>query len=1053
MADNPFALAGQNIPDDADCDLIVQDEAQTSNVIKLEPRHDAPHDRLPTEGFFKLPPRKSLYHTERAQAARQRAQADLPEELVDAMQTLVDAGLRRVNPAYEDVADHNAMTLACALKYAACGLHVIDSHAIDPKTGEGTDPQGLAKLPRGSKWQDRASCDPAEIVSFWTGDGEYPPTKKGETYPYARVSAPRNVSIAFPPDCGLFVLDIDGDAGMAALAELEDEHGELPRTAKSVTGSGGWHFIFRTPRPIRNTASQIAPGVDIRGEGGQIIAAPSIHKSGNFYQWAEGCAPWDGITDAPEWLVELAVNASKITGNGKGRKTAKKAGRRSAAAKARDSEARGFQTILVTIGDHDGGAGFDSPVNRAACSWFSTNGTDADSSALFDALRARIDEAERDPDRDRSKYDTDEYLSERIEKAREHIAEERAKPETLIEKASQFTEDSEDDEIRDLLKGAHEARVSVSTRNRIIAKIADVSSWGKRDVNRFWKELDVDQRREERAERGPGVDLSSGGFRDHCDESATLMAEQGDEPTMFHSNGRIAEIRTDEQGALKIENVDKDRYKARMEDKIDFWGKEGTVEAPSGVVNNVFHRDKTAYPPLHKIIRAPAFDPDKQLITEPGYHSSGVIYKPQDGVVVPLVSAHPTRAEVRAAVDNLVDVLGDFMLDALPREELASAVREGRHVPSFCHALSFGLTALCRAFIDGPTPGHFVRKMKPRTGATKLLSSVSYMATLSYAKPQSLPDSKQEIQKTVTASLDSGQQFTFFDNLPDSGKVESGELAAVMTAWPFYTGRRLGVTAMVDAKVENTFGFTGNKTVLSPELAARMQLIVLDPQMENPEDRTGFKYDLASHVPANAGKYLHSFLTIVQYWIAEGCREWTGKPLGGFERHSAIIGGILEAAGIRGFLDNRDVLRSTANTASPEDDLMDALIELHHGKENTLFRVWSADAPPQWIGTGADREKHPLAGHRVVSIKETLEAESIALKGTGYAQMEDGGVIYPDRAKPALRQFIGAMVDSVREWGPDREEEEKKQGRYIFEKVHTDRHSILYQLKRLELVS
>lgn len=428
-ADNPFALAGQNIPDDADCDLIELDEAQTSNVVKLEPRHDAPHDRLPTEGFFKLPPRKSLYHTERAQAARQRAQADLPGELADAMQTLVDAGLQRANPAYADVADHNAMTLAYALKYAACGLHVIDSHAIDPKTGEGTDPQGLAKLPRGSKWQDRATCDPAEIVSFWTGGGEYPPTKKGEVYQYARSRAPRNVSIAFPPDCGLFVLDIDGDAGKAALAALEAEHGELPRTAKSVTGSGGWHFIFRTSRPIRNTASQIAPGVDIRGEGGQIIAAPSIHKSGNFYQWGEGCAPWDGITDAPEWLVELAVNASKITGKAKSRKATKKVGRRSAAAKARDSEARGFQTILATIGDHDGGTGFDSPINRAACSWFSTHGTDADSAELFDALRARIDEAERDPDRDRSKYDTDEYLSERIEKAREHIAEERAKQE------------------------------------------------------------------------------------------------------------------------------------------------------------------------------------------------------------------------------------------------------------------------------------------------------------------------------------------------------------------------------------------------------------------------------------------------------------------------------------------------------------------------------------------------------------------------------------------------------------------------------------------------
>ncbi|MDD9709718.1 hypothetical protein PVW53_14035, partial [Seohaeicola sp. SP36] len=89
-------------------------------------------------------------------------------------------------------------------------------------------------------------------------------------------------------------------------------------------------------------------------------------------------------------------------------------------------------------------------------------------------LRARIYEAERDPDRDRSKYGTDEYLYERIEKAREHIAEERANPDDLMEKASQLTPESDDYEIRCLLAMAHAAGVNVSTRNRIIAKIAEV---------------------------------------------------------------------------------------------------------------------------------------------------------------------------------------------------------------------------------------------------------------------------------------------------------------------------------------------------------------------------------------------------------------------------------------------------------------------------------------------------------------------------------------------------------------------------------------------------
>jgi hypothetical protein len=438
-ADNPYSRAGQNVPEVANCDHSERDEVQT-NVVKMDPRKGVPHDRLPTKGIFNLPPGKSLYHTERAQCVRERAQTDLPEELKDAMQTLVNVGMQRSNQDYADVADHNAMTLAFALKYAACDLYVVDSHAIDPKTGKGTgktyEGTWTAKIPRGSKWQQRACKDSVEIVSFWTGDGEYPETKAGTIYPFASVGAPRNVSIVFPEGEDVWVLDIDGNEGKENLAKLEAEYGPLPKTPKSITGSGGWHFLFRSKRQHYNTASKVAPNIDVRGQGGQVIAAPSIHESGNFYQWAEGRAPWEcEIAEAPEWLDMLVAEASNKTeegnaSNAKHHKTSKwKAGGRSAAAKARDSEARGFQTILATIGDHDGGAGFDSPINRAACSWFSTNGTDMVSSELFDTLRAQIDEAERDPERDRSKYDTDEYLTERIEKARAHIAEERTKQE------------------------------------------------------------------------------------------------------------------------------------------------------------------------------------------------------------------------------------------------------------------------------------------------------------------------------------------------------------------------------------------------------------------------------------------------------------------------------------------------------------------------------------------------------------------------------------------------------------------------------------------------
>lgn len=122
----------------------------------------------------------------------------------------------------------NVTTLAAALAYADAGLSVVDAHALDIQ-GKGTGPGGQVKVPRGAKWQLRATTDAAAITSFWSGDGQYPATKGGDAYPFARIGAQRNVSITFPVGCGLFVLDIDGQAGKDALRALEQVNGTLPR--------------------------------------------------------------------------------------------------------------------------------------------------------------------------------------------------------------------------------------------------------------------------------------------------------------------------------------------------------------------------------------------------------------------------------------------------------------------------------------------------------------------------------------------------------------------------------------------------------------------------------------------------------------------------------------------------------------------------------------------------------------------------------------------------------------------------------------------------------
>ena len=88
---------------------------------------------------------------------------------------------------------------------------------------------------------------------------------------------------------GIVVIDIDIDEdkgiyGDESLREWEANNGELPETWRAITGRGGYHIYYRTDEKIKNTTN-LYPGIDIRGEGGYVIAPPSLHMNGNYYQW------------------------------------------------------------------------------------------------------------------------------------------------------------------------------------------------------------------------------------------------------------------------------------------------------------------------------------------------------------------------------------------------------------------------------------------------------------------------------------------------------------------------------------------------------------------------------------------------------------------------------------------------------------------------------------------------------------------------------------------------------------------------------------------------
>jgi hypothetical protein len=123
-----------------------------------------------------------------------------------------------------------------------------------------------------------------------------------------------NIAIATGPASGMWVLDVDGEDGETSLRKLEAEQGALPATVEVITGKGR-HLYFRAgEQVIRNSAKQVADGIDVRGDGGYVLCPPSIHPSGRAYSWSVDSG--NEFADAPDWLLEL-VSATKDGAKGK----------------------------------------------------------------------------------------------------------------------------------------------------------------------------------------------------------------------------------------------------------------------------------------------------------------------------------------------------------------------------------------------------------------------------------------------------------------------------------------------------------------------------------------------------------------------------------------------------------------------------------------------------------------------------------------------------------------------------------------------------------------
>ncbi len=113
-----------------------------------------------------------------------------------------------------------------------------------------------------------------------------------------------NVGIVTGRISGFVVLDVDGDAGHASMT------GKMVPVSPQATTAKGYHVFLKHPGGSVPNKVGLLPGIDIRGDGGYVVAAPSIHESGHVYSWA--ISPEEELADLPAWLrQELSTGTRK----------------------------------------------------------------------------------------------------------------------------------------------------------------------------------------------------------------------------------------------------------------------------------------------------------------------------------------------------------------------------------------------------------------------------------------------------------------------------------------------------------------------------------------------------------------------------------------------------------------------------------------------------------------------------------------------------------------------------------------------------------------------
>ena len=791
-----------------------------------------------------------------------------------------------------------------ALRLLAAGVSVIP---LNPRPEP--DPDGRAKKPALASWEPYQSALATE----------------DEARQWWNMRSRRGMAVVTGAVSGVVVVDLDGVEAVAW------GHEHLPVTPARVRTHRGEHWYYAHPGTKTDNGADVlktkkAKGwaVDIRGDGGYVVAPPTVHPNGSTYQWLqEPSGQWTAALPRfqSDWFKASERSTDLLLGTMSMNSQDGRTTHQDADGSARSNQAPKIRSVIGRV--------LGTPENPSA----SAGITLPDS---FDrevtARTAGSAAVARDP-------------MSPVERARRWMA--THEPAVAGQGGNNRTYNAACQLARNFGLNEHDAFEVLAEWNR-----SCVPPWDDKDLRRFVRNASKYGRGAVGAMiiEGPWEGSKRGVGRQGSDAAGESDAEQPPKPVIrvvmaelermvdeaeaalcldpdvFQRGGQLVQVRRD--GARRIKMLERQpgepvisaigtsrllELMARSarwvkRERRDGEWVETPVAPPERVARALLERPEWAVRPIEGVIEAPTIRQDGTLLDQPGYdEATGLLYLAESAPMV-AVPEHPTQADAERAL-------------AFLREELT---------PDFpwaeeCHrsaALALLLTTLLRPLVPEQVPMFLITSSTPGSGKGLWIDVV---ATVAFGRmaPTLVPREKDDQNHTAITSLAmTGARLIKYDEV-DS--IDGAALRSALTT-SYWQDRRFHSQEMVGIPVRWIWAATGVNPQIKGDMERRIVPIRIEPEDARPDARTDFRHDpLVPWVAAHRDELLTACLTIGRAWVLAGRPQTECEPYGSYSAWSKTIRAMLLWLGaVDPNLGRQAVRDSAAQARGPIEGLLAA---------------------------------------------------------------------------------------------------------------------------------